>query len=124
MARVIHTPRDKGKAKVSEETEPKVTKASDEVFLLTLLGNVKVDHEAAAKALGITKAACRMRYIRLQQKHGLKMKGIKGTPRTKRSVLTNKDAVTEQESTPVEEPGVAEDDTDVDGETVEEATEN
>ncbi|KAJ5920436.1 hypothetical protein N7516_011294 [Penicillium verrucosum] len=55
-------------------------KATDEKFLLTLLENVKVDHETAAKTLGITKAACRMRFIRLQQKHRFKTKG-KGTPR-------------------------------------------
>ncbi|KXG53706.1 uncharacterized protein PGRI_007560 [Penicillium griseofulvum] len=55
------------KAKVSE-----VTKASDKAFLLTLLDNVKVDYEGAPKTFGITKAACRMRSTRLQQKHGFR----------------------------------------------------
>ena len=64
-----------------------------------------------------------MRYIRLQQKHGLKEKGVKGTPRTKKSALTIKDAVTEKEATP-EETDVTEEDADVDEETVAEATEN
>ncbi|KAJ5920438.1 hypothetical protein N7516_011296 [Penicillium verrucosum] len=32
-------------------------KASDEEFLLTLLKDMKVDHETAAKDIGITKAA-------------------------------------------------------------------
>ncbi|CAI7610681.1 hypothetical protein PCG10_001530 [Penicillium crustosum] len=60
-----------------------VKKATDEEFLLTLLENVKVDHGAASKSLGISKAACRMRLVRLRQKYGLKIKG-KGTPRGKK----------------------------------------
>ncbi|KAF9247616.1 hypothetical protein DTO013E5_4655 [Penicillium roqueforti] len=66
------------------ETEVEAPKASDEEFLLTLLDTVKVNHQAAANILGINKAACRMRFIRLQQKYGFKKKGPKGTPRRKK----------------------------------------
>ncbi|OQE30877.1 hypothetical protein PENFLA_c002G04987 [Penicillium flavigenum] len=51
-----------------------VPNVSDEVFLLTLLNDVKVDHKAAA-ALGINQPASLMRFIRLQQKHGFKAVG-------------------------------------------------
>lgn len=44
---------------------------------------LQVDHETAAKSLGVTKAACRMRLVRLQQKYSFKAKG-KGTPRGKK----------------------------------------
>ncbi|KAJ5170996.1 uncharacterized protein N7500_003779 [Penicillium coprophilum] len=56
---------------VSQETKV-VPKASDEVFLLTMLSTGKVDFDTAAKNLGINKQACRMRLLRLQQKYGLK----------------------------------------------------
>ncbi|KAJ5412234.1 uncharacterized protein N7487_006593 [Penicillium crustosum] len=52
---------------------------------MTLLENVKVvDHGTASKSLGISKAACRIWFIRLQQKHGTKVKG-NGTPRGKQA---------------------------------------
>ncbi|KAJ9491147.1 hypothetical protein VN97_g2113 [Penicillium thymicola] len=57
----------------------------------------QVDHETASKALGISKAACRMRFIRLQQKYGFKTKG-KGTPRRQQAP-----AYTEKEATPTKE---------------------
>ncbi|KAJ5955552.1 hypothetical protein N7501_009831, partial [Penicillium viridicatum] len=78
------------KVKEPSKAPAKGSKIGDEGFLLTLLENVKiiltktslqVDHETASKSLGITKAACRMRFIRLQQKYGFKKKG-KGTPWT------------------------------------------
>ncbi|CAI7613221.1 unnamed protein product [Penicillium palitans] len=68
-------------------------KTTDEEFLLTLLDTVKVDHGTASKSLGITKAACRMRFIRLQQKHGFKVKG-KGTPRHKQAKVSNEEETT------------------------------
>ncbi|KAJ5920435.1 hypothetical protein N7516_011293 [Penicillium verrucosum] len=71
-------------ASAKPNTKAEKAKLSDEQFLLTLLDNLKVDHGAASKALGITKAACRMRFIRLQQKHGFKPKG-KGSPRRKQA---------------------------------------
>ncbi|KAJ5373976.1 hypothetical protein N7517_005982 [Penicillium concentricum] len=68
---------------VSQETEA-VPKASDEEFMLTLLSHAKLDMTAAANELRITKAACRMRFIRLQQKYGFKQVGPKRTPRGKK----------------------------------------
>ncbi|KGO75661.1 hypothetical protein PITC_030130 [Penicillium italicum] len=109
---------------LEEENEPQAPKACDEVFLLTLLDNVKVDHETAAKTLGINKAACRMRFIRLQQKYGFKKKGPKGTPRKKVAALTNKEAADEVEPTPANESNVTEEGETVKGDTVEEPTEN
>ncbi|KAJ5920437.1 hypothetical protein N7516_011295 [Penicillium verrucosum] len=55
------------------------------------------DHETGSKALGISKAACRMRFVRLQQKYGFKTKG-KGTPRRQQAP-----ASTEKEATPTKE---------------------
>ncbi|KAJ5275177.1 hypothetical protein N7497_005791 [Penicillium chrysogenum] len=66
-------------------------KASDEVFLLTLLKDIKVDHGAAAAALGIKEPASRMRYIRLQQKYGFKAVGH----RPKKEAPANNADVTE-----------------------------
>ncbi|KAF3028347.1 hypothetical protein E8E15_002165 [Penicillium rubens] len=69
-------PRLKLSLKAQPKAQPKATsKVSDEVFLLTLLKGIKVDHEAAAAALGIKKPASRMRYTRLQQKYGFKAVG-------------------------------------------------
>ncbi|KUM65067.1 hypothetical protein ACN42_g2008 [Penicillium freii] len=87
------------KVKAEEPSKAKIklnAKATDEEFLLTLLDKVKVDHETASKSLGITKAACRMRFIRLQQKYGFKTKG-KGTPRRQRAPDSNEEAITEKE---------------------------
>ncbi|KAJ6125174.1 hypothetical protein N7471_012491 [Penicillium samsonianum] len=101
----------KGETRVSEETDVKVPKTSDEEFLLTLLNPLKVDYQAAADTLGINTPACRMRFIRLQQKYGFKKKGAKGTPRKK--------TATEKKTAPANESdGTAEETT------VEEATEN
>ncbi|KAJ5417576.1 uncharacterized protein N7487_001126 [Penicillium crustosum] len=75
------------------------SKTSDEEFLLTLLNNVKIDHEAAANALEINKAACRMRFIRLQQKYGFKKKG-KGIPRHKQAFAMTDDAEKENPHLP------------------------
>ncbi|KAJ5824150.1 hypothetical protein N7447_006490 [Penicillium robsamsonii] len=88
-------------------------KASNEKFLLTILEDTKVghlslgteqwivgytsksslqiDYEAAAQRLGINKATCRMRLIRLQQQHGFKKVGAKRTLRDKKGAAdTNK----------------------------------
>ncbi|KAF4760893.1 hypothetical protein HAV15_006304 [Penicillium sp. str.  len=69
-----------------------VKKATDEEFF--------VDHETAAKSLGVTKAACRMRLVRLQQKYGFKVKG-KGTPRGKKEQASsnNEEVPTGEEAT-------------------------
>ncbi|KAJ5503392.1 hypothetical protein N7463_006266 [Penicillium fimorum] len=68
-------------------------KASDEEFLLTLLEQTKIDYEAATQRLGINKAACRMRLIRLQQKHGFTKVEVKGIPQgKKRAANANKKA--------------------------------
>ncbi|CAI7639466.1 unnamed protein product [Penicillium discolor] len=77
-----------------------VKKATDEEFLLTLLENLKVDHDTASKSLGVTKAACRMRLVRLQQKYGFKVKG-KGTPRGKKeqASLNNEEVPAGEEAT-------------------------
>ncbi|OQD64526.1 hypothetical protein PENPOL_c007G01356 [Penicillium polonicum] len=93
------------KAKADEPSKKKIklnVKATDEEFLLTLLDKVKVDHDTASKTLGISKAACRMRFIRLQQKHGFKTKG-KGTPRRQRAPDANKEATDEKEPEDTEE---------------------
>ncbi|KAJ6190618.1 hypothetical protein N7519_000639 [Penicillium mononematosum] len=70
--KLAKVPRLKLTLKAPAKAAPKV---SDEVFLLTLLKDVKVDHGAAAAALGIKKPASRMRFIRLQQKYGFKAVG-------------------------------------------------
>ncbi|KAJ5206931.1 hypothetical protein N7491_002439 [Penicillium cf. griseofulvum] len=94
------------KAKVFTET----TKASDEAFLRTLLEGVKVDYEGAAKTLRINKAACRMRFIRLQQKHGFKKVGAKRTPRGKKGTANaNNKAAHANKLTTSNEVDVAED---------------
>ncbi|KAL2696325.1 hypothetical protein AAEP93_002739 [Penicillium crustosum] len=83
------------------------SKNSDEEFLLTLLNNVKVmkvDHEAAANSLGVNKAACRMRFIWLQQKYGFKKKG-KGIPRHKQAFAMTDDA--EKENTHLPDPPIS-----------------
>lgn len=61
---------------------------------------LQVDHETAAKSLGVTKAACRMRLVRLQQKYGFKVKG-KGTPRGKKEQASsnNEEVPTGEEAT-------------------------
>ncbi|OQE39037.1 hypothetical protein PENCOP_c007G00936 [Penicillium coprophilum] len=59
----------KGPAKVETKGVPK---ANEQEFLLTLLGTTKADYEIAATRLGIKTPACRMRFIRLQQKYGFK----------------------------------------------------
>ncbi|OQE30873.1 hypothetical protein PENFLA_c002G07133 [Penicillium flavigenum] len=71
-----------------------VPKVSDEVFLLTLLKDIKVDHKAAAAALGIKQPASRMRFIRLQQKYGFKAVGH----RQKKEAPANDADVTEGEA--------------------------
>ncbi|KXG53705.1 uncharacterized protein PGRI_007550 [Penicillium griseofulvum] len=80
------------KVKVSKET----TKASDEVFLLTLLEGV--DYEGAAATLGITKAACRMRYTRLREKHGFKKVRAKRIPRGKKEAANTTKSIASKEA--------------------------
>ncbi|KAJ5170379.1 uncharacterized protein N7500_003162 [Penicillium coprophilum] len=71
----------KGPAKVETKA---VHRASEQEFLLTLLGTTKADYELAATRLGVKTPACRMRFIRLQQKYGFKEVGPKRTPRGKK----------------------------------------
>ncbi|KAJ9491146.1 hypothetical protein VN97_g2112 [Penicillium thymicola] len=106
-------------ASINKKTKTEKAKPSDEEFLLTLLDNVKVDHETASKAFGISKAACRMRFIRLQQRYGFKTKG-NGTPRRQQAPTSNsEETITKKEETPIKESDAAENEA-----TEDEATEN
>ncbi|KAJ5920439.1 hypothetical protein N7516_011297 [Penicillium verrucosum] len=67
-------------ASAKPNTKAEKAKTSDEELITGL-----------SKALGISKAACRMRFIRLQQKHGFKTKG-KGSPRRQQAPANNEEA--------------------------------